>query len=131
MSVSEASNLNEEQRVLATEDEYVAAEITRDETALRRILDDRFVLNAGDGTTSGKDALIESILSWNMTGQTISERTVVVEGDTAVTFGTTELRFALSDGEESTSLLRYTATYIKRAGQWRMLALQMVKREAK
>ena len=33
----------EEQRVLATEDEYVAAEVCRDEAALRRLIDDKFV----------------------------------------------------------------------------------------
>ena len=125
------SIMSEEQRVLATEDEYVAAEIERDEVTLRRIVDDRFVLNSSDGTTSDKAALIKGILGWNMSGQTISERTVVVEGDTAVIFGTTELRFAVSGGEDSKSLLRYTATYIKRQGEWRLLALQMAKRVAR
>ena len=33
-------------------------------------------------------------------------------------------------GTESTSSLRYTSTYVKRAGQWRMLALQMQQRAA-
>jgi len=120
--------LSEEQRVLAVEDEYVAAEINRDEASLRRILDDHFVFNSSDGTTSGKDALIEDILGWNMSGQTLSERTVIVEGDTAVICGTTELRFAVSGEEDSRSLLRYTSIYIKRQGQWRFLALQMAKR---
>jgi ketosteroid isomerase-like protein len=119
---------SEEQRVLAVEDQYVAAEVSRDEATLRRIVDDRFVFNSNSGTTSGKSELIENILSWKMTGQTISERTVMVDGDTAVTFGTAELRFA-SDGKEDTkSLLRYTATYIKRQGEWRFLALHMAER---
>ena len=122
---------SEEQRVLAVEDEYVAAEIKRDEAALRRIVDDRFVLNSSDGTTTGKDALIEAILGWDMSGQTISERTVVVDGDTAVICGTAELRFGVSGEKESRSLLRYTSTYIKRHDQWRFLALQMAKREAR
>jgi hypothetical protein len=33
--------------------------------------------------------------------------------------------------QNSTSLLRYTATYVNREGQWRMLALQMQKRASK
>jgi hypothetical protein len=33
----------EEQRVLAAEDAYVAAEVNRDEPALRRLIDDQFV----------------------------------------------------------------------------------------
>jgi ketosteroid isomerase-like protein len=119
----------EAQRVLATEDEWVAAEISRDEGTLLRVVDDRFVFNANNGKTLDKAQLIKNVLAWRMTGQTVSERTVLVQGDTAVVFGTTELRFA-SDGKEDTkSLLRYTATYIKRDGQWRALALQMARHE--
>jgi len=119
----------EGQRVLAVEDEWIAAEINRDEATLRRVIDDRFVLNSNNGKTAGKAALIKNILGWKMTGQTISERTVLVEGDMAVTFGTTELEFASEGKQDSKSKLRYTAIYIKRGGQWRALALQMTKRE--
>lgn len=59
----------EEQRVLAVEDEYVAAEINRDEAALRRLVDDRFALNSSDGSIAGKDDLIRTVLGMNMTGQ--------------------------------------------------------------
>lgn len=63
---------SEEQRVLATEDEYVAAEVSRDEAALRRLVDDRFQYNTGRGTTTGKEELIGSLLKMNMVGQTVS-----------------------------------------------------------
>ena len=63
------------QSVLAVEDEYVAAELNRDEETLRRIVDDRFVFNSNSGTVSGKAELIQSIMNWNMTGQTISTYT--------------------------------------------------------
>ncbi len=123
--------MSEEQRVLATEDAYVAAEVARDEASLRRLVDDRFVFNTSNGSTAGKDALIENVLGWNMTGQTISERSVVVAEDTAVICGTAELRFAVSGEEDSKSLLRYTSVYIERQGRWRLLALQMARREAR
>lgn len=123
------STSSAEQRVLALEDAYVAAEIARDEAALRRILDDRFVLNSNSGNTSGKDDLIQSVLSWNMTGQTLSERSVVVEGSTAVICGTTELRFAGEAGNDVVSLLRYTSIYHKQQDEWRFLALHMAGRE--
>ena len=42
----------EEQRVLAAEDEYVAAEVGHDEATLRRLVDDRFVLNSSNGFES-------------------------------------------------------------------------------
>jgi ketosteroid isomerase-like protein len=128
-AVSGASPATEEQRVLAVEDEWIGAEINRDEITLRRVIDDRFVLNSNSGKTSDKLTLIKYILGWNLVAQTITERSVLVEGDTAVVFGTTELRFASAGKEDTTSLLRYTATYVKREGQWRAVALQMAKRE--
>jgi len=115
-------------RVLAIEDAYVAAELARDGAALRRLVDDRFVFNAGDGTTSGKDALIENVLAMHMVGQTVSERSVLVEDHLALVFGTTEMRFAAPGEPETTSTLRYTATYVRREGAWRLLALQMQRR---
>src|SRR5882724_2225722 len=78
----------EELRVLATEDEYVAAEVSRNEATLRKLIDDRFVLNSSRGATSGKEELIQSILKMNMVGQSIRERSVLIEGDTAFVFGT-------------------------------------------
>ena len=126
--VPDESSRSEERRVLAVEDEYAAAEVNRDEEALRRLVDDRFVFNSNDGRTLDKAGLIGNVLGMNMIGQTISERTVLVDGDIAVVFGTAELRFAAADKVETTSVLRYTSSYVKRGGQWRMLALHMAKR---
>jgi len=125
---SGASASTEEDAVLAAEDDWVRAEISRDEETLRRVIDDRFVFNSNSGQVSGKEALIKSVLGNEMTGQTITERTVLIEGDTAVIFGTTELRFASPDAEDTTSLLRYTTVYVKRDGQWRAIALHMARR---
>ena len=114
-----------EREVLATEDAYVAAEIDADEAALRNLVDDRFVFNASNGTTSGKEALIRSVVGMGMTGQTLSERSVLVEEPVALIFGTTEIRTARDGGAEHASSLRYTSTYVRRDGTWRLLALQM------
>jgi len=115
----------EEVRVLATEDEYVAAEISRNESELRRLVDDKFQYNTSLGTTTGKEELIQSLLKMTMVGQTVKERTILLEGNVALVFGTAEIRFAKPGKPESISTLRYTATYIDREGQWRLLALQM------
>ncbi len=115
----------QEERVLAAEDAYVAAEVSRDEAALRRLVDDRFVHNSGDGSTSTKEDLIREVLDMNMTDQTISERSVLFEGDVAIIFGTTELRFEDPGAEPRSAKLRYTSVYAQRDGEWRMLALQM------
>ena len=120
----------DEAHVLAAEDAYVAAEVARDEAALRRVIDDAFTYNANDGTTSGKEALIRGVLNMRMVGQTIRERTVRVEGAFALVFGTADLRFGREDGSESVSSLRYTSVYVRRDEGWRMLALQMQSRAA-
>jgi steroid delta-isomerase-like uncharacterized protein len=116
---------SEEQHVLDAEDAYVAAELSRDEAALRRIVDDRFVFNSSNGQTTGKEELIQALLEMAMTGQDVTERSVLIEGDVALVFGTTELRFAAPEGTERVSTLRYTSTYVRREGDWRLLALQM------
>jgi ketosteroid isomerase-like protein len=118
----------EEQSVLAIEDAYVRAEVSRDEVELRRLVDDRFVFNRSNGTTWGKEELIAGVLGMHMTGQTVRERRVLIEGDVALVFGTADLRTADAAGQESETALRYTATYVRREGSWRMLALQMQQR---
>ena len=117
-----------EREVLAVEDEYVPAEVNRNESELRRLLDDRFRYNRADGKVVTKDEYIESIMKLSMVDQKLSERSVLVEGNVAITFGTTELTFARSDSTLSVSSLRYTATYINRDGHWRMLAVQLQKK---
>ena len=119
---------SDEDAVLALEDEWVQAEANRDEATLRRVLDDRFTHNSNSGETSGKEAMITSVLSASITGQTITERTVSVSGSTAMIFGTTVIRYDTADGEASTSPLRYTGVYVKRDEQWRAIALQMTER---
>lgn len=113
------------QRVLAAEDAYVAAEVGRDEAALRRLVDDRFVFNRADGRTTGKENLIQGVMGMAMVGQDIRRRSVLVEGDVALVFGTADLRFEAEDGGQTVSSLRYTSTWVERDGAWRMLALQM------
>jgi uncharacterized protein (TIGR02246 family) len=119
------TNSSDEAAIYQVEDDWIKAEITRDEAILRRVIDDQFVFNSNSGKTSGKEDLIAAVLGWNMTGQTVTERSILVDGDTAVIFGTTELRFAVTDTEEHKSLHRYTSTYKKRDGRWRAIALHM------
>lgn len=128
---SSSAQQAEEMRVLAAEDEYVAAELARNEVVLRRLVDDRFQFNTSRGVTTGKEELIQGILKMSMVDQTIKERSVLIEGNVALVFGTAEIRFATPGKPESTSTLRYTATYINREEKWRMLALQMQPRAPK
>lgn len=115
----------ETQAVLAVEDAYFAAELARDEAALRRIVDDAFVHNRSDGRTEGKAALIDAIRRSNLVSRTIGMRTVLVEGDTAYVFGTAELTLGSVTGPPRISRLRYSTTYQRHDGVWRLLALHV------
>ena len=53
-------------------------------------------------------AYAQSILKLNMVSQTIRERSVLVEGNIAIIFGTSELRFANAGKEDAVQTLRYT-----------------------
>jgi len=123
--VSAVPALTDEQQVIATETAWVQAEVHRDAAVLERVLDDRFLLNSSTGKLSDRATVIADVLSWKMTSQTITDRTVVVDGDTAIVFGTANFRFAVEGKDDEASAGRYTTTYIKRDGRWRALALQM------
>ena len=120
-----APALTDEQQVIATETEWVQAEIHRDASALDRVLDDRFLFNSKKGPPRNKASVIADTLRWNMLSQTITDRTVLVDGDTAVVFGTANFRFAVEGKDDEVSSGRYTTAYIRRDGRWRALALQM------
>jgi hypothetical protein len=123
--VTDPASMTAQQQVLAVEDEWVDAEIRRDEATLRRVLDERFTLNHGNGTTTGKEEAIAGVLKWNLIAETITERSVLVDGDTAVVFGTANFVFPAEGTDSGKSAGRYTTVYVKRDGSWRALALHM------
>jgi hypothetical protein len=127
--MADASFVNEEQKVLALEDEWLNAEIMRDEATLRRVIDDRYAVNHSNGTTTGKETAIARILESKLISATITERTILVDGDTAITFGTVNAVDPAEGTDTETSAWRYTLTYVKREGQWRALAFHISERD--
>lgn len=115
----------DEQQVVAIESEWVQAEIHRDAAVLERVLDDRFLINSSKGGFTDKATAIADVLGWNLVSETITDRTVLVDGDTAIVFGTATFRFAVEGKEDAVSSARYTTAYVKRDGRWRALALHM------
>lgn len=120
--------MTEEQRVAALEDEWLAAEVAHDEPFLRRVMDDRYTVNRRNGTTRGKEEYISGILEGVMSSVWASERTVLVDGDTAVTFGTVNVVEPGMRADDPPWSARYTLVYVKRAGEWRALAFHSSER---
>ncbi len=118
--------LTDEQQVIAVESQWVEAEVNRDAAVLERVLDDRFILNSSSGELRDKATVIADVLRWTMVEQTITDRTVLIDGDTAIVFGTANFRFAVEGKDDELSAGRYTTVYLKRDGRWRALALQMM-----
>jgi ketosteroid isomerase-like protein len=116
------------QQVLDLEQEWVAAEHNHDAAALRRILDDKFVASFGAGKPYDKEAFIKEIVSGDVDpaeSQALTDRTVIIDHDTAVVVGTDTLR-GTRNGAPDTAVYRYTVTYIRRNGQWLALAEHLV-----
>jgi ketosteroid isomerase-like protein len=116
------------QQVLNLEREWVDAEIKHDAATLRRILSDKFLASFGAGKPYAKEAFIKEIVSGDVDpteSQTLTDRTVIVDGDTAVVVGTGTGR-GTRKGAAYTEVYRYTATYIYRNGHWIALAEHLV-----
>jgi len=120
----------DEHEVLELERAWIKAEIERDEPALRRILDDRFVCTFGAGPTLDKEGFTQAIIGDGaniMLSHDLTERTVVFDRDTAIVVDTDTVR-GTNKGAPYTSVVRVTAVYLKRRGRWKVLAEHLVRR---
>ncbi|HKD46813.1 MAG TPA: nuclear transport factor 2 family protein [Rhizomicrobium sp.] len=109
--------------------DWVTAENEHDAAALERILDDKFISTYGAGKPVRRDAFIKSLTSGKADprqSQTLTDETVIVDGDTAILVGTNT--FHRTDGAQPDGLaLRYTITCVRRNGRWVALAEHIVK----
>jgi Domain of unknown function (DUF4440) len=86
-----ASAEDDKKQVLNLEDAWVVAENKQDVTTLQRVLDDKFVSSSGAKKPVDKQAFIREIVSGDVdpsASQILSERSVILDGDTAVVVGT-------------------------------------------
>jgi ketosteroid isomerase-like protein len=125
---SDALPPSDKQQVLDLENEWVAAEHNHDAPTLRRILDDKFLASFGAEKPLDKEAFIKEIVSGDVDpteSQTLSDRRVIIDQDTAVVVGIDTER-GRRKGAAYTAVYRYTVTYIRRNGQWIALAEHLV-----
>src|SRR5262249_36331773 len=127
-TLSQCDLSSTKQQVLDIEQEWVAAEHGHDAATLQRILDAKFVASFGAGKPYSKEAFIKAIISEEVDpteSQTLTDRTVIIDRDTAVVVGT-DTAHGTRKGAAYTEVARYTATYIRRSGQWLALAEHLV-----
>lgn len=116
------------QQVLDVELVWVAAEHNHDTATLRRILDDQFVASFGTAKPQNKETFIQAIVSGELDPtetQSLTDRTVIIDRDTAIVIGT-DTEHGTRKGVAYTAVARYTATYIRRNEHWVALAEHLV-----
>ena len=109
--------------------DWVTAENEHDAAALQRILDDNFISTYEAGKPTRKEAFIKGLTKGKADprqSQSLTDETVIVEGDTAILVGTDT--FHRTDGAKPDGLaLRYTITCVRKNGDWVALAEHIVK----
>ncbi|HEY6904032.1 MAG TPA: nuclear transport factor 2 family protein, partial [Candidatus Acidoferrales bacterium] len=125
ISSTALADVDAKQQILDLEQVWVTAEHNHDAATLRRILDDKFVATFGGEKPLDKEAFIKETVTGDVDpteSQTLADRNVIIDQDTAVVVGTDTERGTNKKGKAYTAFARYTVTYIRRNGQWVALA---------
>ncbi len=123
-----SSSADAKRQILDLEQIWVVAEHNHDAATLRRILDDKFVASFGADKPLDKEGFIKLVVSEDADpteSQTLTDRDVILDQDTAVVVGTDTER-GTKQGKAYTAVYRYTVTYIRRGGQWVALAEHLI-----
>ncbi len=117
-----------EQELLKLDDEWRQAYVRGDVAALERIEDPGFVYTDLAGAVTGKAEDIAAVKSGAFKLRYCRGEHVKVHmfGDIAVITGH-EIQQGTSDGRDASGRSAYTATFIKRDGRWRAVAIQFTK----
>lgn len=113
-------------QVLDTTEQWIAAENKHNAAALRQIIDDKFISTYAANKPRDKDAFIKGITDGPVDptqSQSLTDQSIVIDGDTAVIVGTDTFHSAT---KPPVPPLRYTITYVKRQGHWRALGEHIV-----
>ena len=123
-----AAEAEAKQQVMTLLRDWVTAENEHDVAALQRILNDKFITTSGAGAPHDKDYFIKALTKGKADpaqSQSLTDESVVVDGDTAVVVGTDT--FHRTDGAKPDGLaLRYTITFVRRNARWTALAEHIV-----
>jgi len=119
-----ASAASVEQALKDAEHAWAEAFKNRDAKTLNSILDDRFIFTDDEGQAINKAQYIEAVLqSIKVDSYKLEDMTVQVFGDTGVVAGRWIGKMTVQ-GKDASGAFRYTDTFIKRLGRWRVVASQ-------
>jgi uncharacterized protein DUF4440 len=107
-----------EDQIRAFDQQWGDAEVGHDRKTLERILDEGFVATFNDGTTFEKATFIDFVMRYKFPSSfKVAYEFIRVHGDTAITV----CRFGFSDPLRT----KVTSVYLRRNGEWRVIAEQM------
>ena len=118
----------DEKAVLDAEKRRFDAQVSKDYAVLDKVLADDLIYAHSNGNTDTKQAYIQSIRDGKSNYASIEpqEQKVRVYGNTAVINGVCLIK--MNNNNTPTDLkLRYTDVYVKKGGQWQMVAWQSLR----
>ena len=118
-----ASDDDDKQTFLAIDASWNSLRLASDVEGLGRLLRDDWVLTHSDGRVQDKADYLRELSSRTRANQAIENQDVEirVDGDTAVVTGTS-VQAGTSNGQPWSGRFRFTRTWVRRDGGWRMLA---------
>lgn len=119
-----AATADDEQGLLAFEQQEEDAVLRHDVPTIARMLDDRFVSTDARGQTVDKAGFLAKMRDFALKAAVLKDWVAHVYGDTGVVVGTENLTVVTSSGEDKDWSIRYTCTYLRRDGQWRFISEQ-------
>ena len=124
---TKSAPVNSEQSLKAAEQQLADAFRNRDREALARMLDDQFIFTDDDGRAVNKTQYIDAVLKTvKVESYTLDDMTLRVFGDTGVVAGRWSGKVTIA-GKTSDTSFRYTDTFVKRLGNWRVVASQITR----
>jgi hypothetical protein len=118
----------DEKAVMDAEKQRFDAQVSKDYAVLDKLLADDLIYAHSNGNTDGKQSYIQSIRDGksNYVGLQPQEQKVRVYGNTAVVNGIVQVK--MNNNNQPTEFkLRYTDVYVKKGGQWQMVAWQSLR----
>ena len=115
------------QALIALENQWSEAAVTRDGAALDRFYADEYIFTNEDGVASNKAKEIANITTgvFRLTAYKFSDLKVGVYGDVAVVTGENNIKGTWEDiNKDISGPYRFTDVFVKRGGRWQCVASQ-------
>ncbi|AKD56829.1 nuclear transport factor 2 family protein [Spirosoma radiotolerans] len=118
----------DEKAVIDVEKQRFAAQVSKDITALNKVLANDLVYTHSNGGADSRQSYIRSIQDGKIAYESINveEQNARIYGNTAVINGKCLVK-AINKGETVNSHLLYLSVYVRNAGQWQLVAWQSTK----